>query len=90
MKSEQGARVLALPIGKPDGADLRALNASMEDVFERVWKLGGTITREYGDGMLRAPFVRDQYPETYEVMVEIKKIYDPRGLLNPGEIQVKN
>ena len=67
-----------------DSSDLHLLNDLMRSVFERVWKLGGTMTGEHGDGMLRAPFVKEQYPETYELMVEIKKIYDPKGLLNPG------
>ncbi len=72
-------------------SDLRILDDLMESVFEKVWKLGGTITGEHGDGMLRAPFVREQYPETYEVMVEVKKAYDPKGLLNPMvKILVKN
>jgi FAD/FMN-containing dehydrogenase len=71
-------------------SDLKLLKDLMESVFAKVWKLGGTITGEHGDGMLRAPFVKAQYPETYEIMVEVKKAYDPKGLLNPMvKIQVK-
>lgn len=71
-------------------SDLNMLTDLMEIVFAKVWKLGGTITGEHGDGMLRAPFVKKQYPETYEVMVEVKETFDPKGLLNPMvKIQVK-
>jgi len=41
-------------------------------------------TGEHGDGHLRAEYVKEQYPETYELMVQIKQIYDPMWLMNPG------
>jgi len=42
------------------------------------------MTGEHGDGMLRAAYVRRQYPRSYEVMSEVKRIYDPKGMMNPG------
>jgi len=60
------------------------LDELMEDCFEAVWKMGGTMTGEHGDGMLRARFVERQYPKTYWIMREIKGLFDPKGLLNPG------
>ena len=46
---------------------------------------GGTLKAEHGTGRIMAPFVRRQYgDELYEVMREIKRLCDPRGLLNPG------
>jgi FAD/FMN-containing dehydrogenase len=62
----------------------RTLDELMEDCFEAVWKMGGTMTGEHGDGMLRARFVERQYPKTYWIMKEIKELFDPRGVLNPG------
>lgn len=64
--------------------DRRILEEVMVDCFEAVWKMGGSMTGEHGDGMLRAPYVRRQYPRTYELMREVKKLYDPRGMMNPG------
>jgi FAD/FMN-containing dehydrogenase len=61
-----------------------ALEELMEDCFEAVWKMGGSMTGEHGDGMLRAKYVERQYPGTYWIMREVKKIFDPRGILNPG------
>lgn len=65
-------------------ADMRVLESLMEECFEAVWKMGGSITGEHGDGMLRAPYVRRQYPHSYCVMTEVKRIFDPKGLMNPG------
>ncbi len=67
-----------------ESKDRRLLDEIMRDCFEEVWKLGGSITGEHGDGLLRAAYVREQYPETYDLMIKIKQIYDPRWLMNPG------
>jgi FAD/FMN-containing dehydrogenase len=42
------------------------------------------MSGEHGDGMLRARFVRRQYPSTHGLMKQIREAYDPKGLLNPG------
>ena len=60
------------------------LDELMDDCFEAVWKMGGTMTGEHGDGMLRARYVEKQYPKTYWIMKEIKSLFDPAGILNPG------
>ena len=67
-----------------DGRDKQLLSEIMRSCFEEVWKMGGSITGEHGDGLLRAGYVKEQYPETYELMVQIKDIYDPKWLMNPG------
>lgn len=65
-------------------SDRRILEEMMEECFEAVWKMGGSMTGEHGDGMLRAKYVKRQYPNTYELMKQIRQAYDPRGLLSPG------
>ncbi len=65
-------------------SDMRVLDELMEECFEAVWRIGGSMTGEHGDGMLRARFVERQYPMTYHLMKEIKNTFDPKGMLNPG------
>jgi FAD/FMN-containing dehydrogenase len=65
-------------------SEMSTLDGLMEDCFEAVWKMGGSMTGEHGDGMLRAKYVEKQYPRTYWIMRELKHLYDPKGLLNPG------
>ena len=52
-----------------------------------VEKYDGSLKAEHGTGRNMAPFVKYEWgTEAYEVMKEIKHIFDPRNLLNPGVI----
>ncbi len=58
-----------------------------DEAFDLAIKLGGTISAEHGDGILRAPYIRRQYQDDfYELLVRTKRIFDPYGILNPGKI----
>ena len=50
-------------------------------------KLGGTITGEHGVGLAKKPWLRQQMGDaSLELMRQIKRTLDPRGILNPGKI----
>ncbi len=56
------------------------------EVYALVLKLGGSITAEHNDGIIRTPFLEDMFGhEMYELFAEIKKIFDPKNILNPGK-----
>ena len=58
-----------------------------DDLVDLVLGAGGNLKAEHGTGRAMAPFVRRQYgDELYEVMVALKRLVDPRGILNPGVI----
>jgi D-lactate dehydrogenase len=64
---------------------LARFEAFTEDMVELVLGAGGTLKAEHGTGRMMAPFVRRQYgDELYEVMREVKALFDPAGILNPG------
>ena len=48
--------------------------------------LGGTISCEHGDGLTRSGYLPLQFGDLYAVMAEVKRLWDPRGILNPGKI----
>ncbi|MGB2975585.1 MAG: anaerobic glycerol-3-phosphate dehydrogenase subunit C [Phycisphaerae bacterium] len=48
--------------------------------------LGGTISCEHGDGLTRSAYLRLQFGTLYDVFREVKALWDPRGVLNPGKI----
>ena len=61
--------------------------AFTEDMVNLVLDAGGTLKAEHGTGRIMAPFVARQYgPVLYRVMVDIKKAFDPAGILNPDVI----
>jgi FAD/FMN-containing dehydrogenase len=79
------ANLHARPLLDPSlPSERRMLEEIMEESFEAVWKMGGSMTGEHGDGMLRAPYVARQYPKSYGIMKQIREIFDPKGILNPG------
>ena len=79
--------VHVMPLMDPhDGTFQSRMAAMAEDAFELTWSLGGTITGEHGDGILRAPYLERQYPRAYAVMARVKRAMDPAGILNPGNV----
>jgi FAD/FMN-containing dehydrogenase/Fe-S oxidoreductase len=57
------------------------------EVAELVLKYGGALSGEHGDGLVRSPFQEKMYgPALYAAFREIKRTFDPLGLLNPGKI----
>lgn len=61
--------------------------AFTDDLVDLVLRQGGTLKAEHGTGRVMAPFVRRQFgDELYGVMREIKQLFDPRGVLNPGVV----
>jgi FAD/FMN-containing dehydrogenase/Fe-S oxidoreductase len=58
-----------------------------DEVAELVLRYGGVNASEHGDGLVRSPFNRRMFgAELYEAMREVKRLFDPRGLLNPGKV----
>jgi len=60
---------------------------ALDDVFSLVLSLLGTITGEHGVGLAkRAWLPRELGPENMALLRELKRVFDPAGLLNPGKI----
>jgi D-lactate dehydrogenase (cytochrome) len=56
-------------------------------VLERVLAMGGTISGEHGIGLLKKPFIGMEIsPASLRLQRGIKRLFDPRGILNPGKI----
>ncbi|MCL1141647.1 FAD-binding and (Fe-S)-binding domain-containing protein [Shewanella gaetbuli] len=69
-------------------ADIDTFHAFMQDVAEMVInKYDGSMKAEHGTGRAVAPFVEMEWgTDAYTLMKQIKQIFDPKGLLNPGVI----
>jgi len=67
-------------------ADVAKMRSIAMETFRLAWSLGGTISGEHGDGLVRAEFIRQQYGPLYDVMRQVKRLFDPDGIMNPGKI----
>lgn len=67
-------------------ADAAKLWAIAEDVYTLALGLGGTISTRHGTGLARTPWVTKQYPRLAAVFRELKAVFDPREVFNPGNI----
>ncbi len=55
-------------------------------VYELVARYKGSITGEHNDGIIRTPYLDLMYgPEICALFAEVKKIFDPLNILNPGK-----
>jgi D-lactate dehydrogenase len=71
--------------GFTTGAELERYSAFTEDMVDLVLGEGGSLKAEHGTGRVMAPYVRRQYGgELYDVMRQLKELFDPAGVLNPG------
>lgn len=73
-----------LDLGDPQ--QVAVLQQLANDLYDAVFRAGGTISGEHGDGLSRTPFVRRQYGPLYNVFREIKRVFDPLNLFNPGKV----
>ncbi len=74
--------VLMDPHSREHNAKMKPL---CEDITDLVISLKGTLSGEHGDGLLRAAQARRVFGEAYPVFEELKRTFDPRGVLNPGK-----
>jgi len=58
----------------------------MADVFAVIKRLSGNISADHSDGIIRTPFLPEFYgAELAHTFAQIKQIYDPKNILNPGK-----
>ena len=61
------------------------VDSLLNDVVDLTARFGGTLSGEHGDGRLRAPLLhRTRDPAELEIAAQLKQIFDPESLLNPG------
>jgi FAD/FMN-containing dehydrogenase/Fe-S oxidoreductase len=66
---------------------VRKFEAIANDISDLVLEFGGALSGEHGDGLVRSPFMRKMFgPVLYEAFRQIKRTFDPLGILNPGKI----
>lgn len=61
--------------------------SAADDLFLSCLRLGGTLTGEHGVGLLKRRWLRDELgDEQLELQRQVKGVFDPTGILNPGKV----
>ncbi|MBO0949599.1 FAD-binding and (Fe-S)-binding domain-containing protein [Fibrella forsythiae] len=61
--------------------------ALLRDTAQLVKKYGGSLSGEHGDGRLRGEFIAYMLgPENYQLCKDVKALWDPQNLFNPGKV----
>lgn len=58
------------------------------EVYETATTLGGNLSAEHGIGILRADWMDRIQGAGLEYIKKIKRIFDPKGILNPGKLGI--
>jgi glycolate oxidase len=67
-------------------SEVELIERLASQVFSRVIRNGGTITGEHGDGLGRVKYIPSMYgDEVFSIFLQVKKLFDPKFLLNPGK-----
>jgi len=72
-------------------AELHKGHEAIEEIFELVVSMGGTLSGEHGIGMSKAPFMNIAFnDEELALFRDIKLAFDPNNILNPGKMGLPN
>ena len=73
--------------GLSDAAWSEELPDAIRLIFESVVDMGGTLSGEHGIGWVQRPYMDVAFsPRHLELMHGIKRVFDPKGILNPQKI----
>lgn len=76
-----------IPIDYSDQEEYRRYKLAKSEIYQLAINLGGTISGEHGIGIEKKPYIsRVVSSESLDYMRQIKKIFDPKNILNPYKI----
>jgi len=74
-------------LDKDNPREVAAAEAALAEIFALPLEFGGTITGEHGVGSAKLPYLEAKIgPANMQLQRNIKKVFDPAGILNPGRI----
>jgi FAD/FMN-containing dehydrogenase len=76
-----------IPLVDPkDPTLVKTIDELSHKVYDLVLQYQGSISGEHNDGWVRTPYVQQMFgPEMYALFMEVKKIFDPHNIFNPGK-----
>ena len=75
-----------LMVHPDDEGEMARAEACLRELIETVLRLGGTLSGEHGIGNKKRKFILLEIePDTLALMRDLKRVFDPQGILNPGK-----
>lgn len=76
-----------LLINPDDKEEANRAEICLNEIFDLVIRLNGTLSGEHGIGREKRAFVSKEIDgTTMQLMKDIKKVFDPNNILNPGKL----
>ena len=67
--------------------DIQKMHDIAREVRDLLMELDGAMSGEHGDGLVRSEWIESMFgSEIYQALTEVKKAFDPNGIMNPGKI----
>jgi len=68
-----------------DKDEMDRVDHALEEMYEAAMAMGGTLSGEHGIGIAKNRFMNMEFNDSaIEIMLGIKKVFDPHVILNPG------
>jgi glycolate dehydrogenase FAD-linked subunit len=73
-------------VDRDDEQEIRRAADAGHELFELAVRVGGSVSGEHGLGLVKNGMLALQWPaRALELHEQIKRLFDPKGLLNPGK-----
>jgi FAD/FMN-containing dehydrogenase/Fe-S oxidoreductase len=70
-----------------DPAGVAKMVAIGNEISDLVKEFGGSMSGEHGDGIVRGVWTEKMFgSQIYQAFRDVKKTFDPQGIMNPGKI----
>ena len=67
--------------------DIQKMHDIAREVRDLLMELDGAMSGEHGDGLVRSEWIESMFgSEIYQALTEVKRAFDPNGIMNPGKI----
>lgn len=76
-----------IDITKPE--EIERVKELIHGIHLLAIELNGSVTGEHGVGSARLPYMEREHGPSLDLMIKIKDLIDPRGIMNPGKLLPK-
>ena len=68
-------------------SEVAKMGRILDEVFALVKQYGGSMSGEHGDGIARGKYNKELFgPEIYQAFRQVKAVFDPDNIMNPGKV----